>query len=218
MTDERYTFIEDIKQKSSTAKSSHFKKTFGGKHVKFPSDYLSNKEKKKMNGEVRNYDLNKPMNWANFKAMPDDLEKEYIEKIQERFNIYRKTICEELFHISEHTFVNYSRKHGFPSKQGGNRRKKEDIPGFRDWIFSKGIMPDYQHKDEKESIILNKNFIEEPKKTSFRIPESGTFNYESINRLELCDALAELLKKGTNYRIRLSFYEVDNLKGEPENG
>lgn len=219
MTDEKYTFIEDIKQKSSTAKSSHYKKTSGGKHVKFPSDYLSKKEKKKMNGEVRNYDLNKPMSWEKFEAMPDDLEKEYIEKIQERFNVYRKTICKELFHISEHTLANYSRKHGFPSKHGGDRRKKEDISEFRDWIFSKGTMPDYRHKDKKEGPIEQHDIIiEEPKKASVRIPESGTFNYDSINSQELCEALTELLKKNTNYSIRLSFYEINNLKGEPENG
>lgn len=172
-----------------------------------------------MNGEVRNYDLNKPMDWAKFEAMPDDLEKEYIEKIQERFNVYRKTICKELFHISEHTFVNYSRKHGFPSKHSGNRKRKEDIPGFRDWISNKDIMPDYQYKDEKEIPIKQHDILmEEPKKVSFRIPNNGTFNYYSINSRELCEALTELLKKNTNYSIRLSFYELNNLKGESENG
>lgn len=219
MTDEKYTFIEDIRQKSSTAKSSHYKKTSGGKHVKFPSDYLSNKEKKKMNSEVINYNLNKPMDWKEFKSIPHDLQKEYIKKIQERFHVFHKTICSEMLNVNYRTFCTYVKRNNISSYKALDRKKKEDITGFKDWIFSKGKTPEYQHKTQKEVPVERQDITaEEPKKASFRIPNDGTFNYDSITSQELCDVLAELLKKGTNYRIRLSFYEVNSLKGESENG
>lgn len=203
MTDEKYTFIEDIRQKSSTAKSSHYKKTSGGKHVKFPSDYLSKKEKNKMNGEIKGYDLNKPMDWTEFKAMPDDLKKEYIEKIQKRFNVYRKTISKELFHINARYFDNYSKSHGFASGRGGDQRKKEDLPGFKDWIFSKGQMP-------------NGNMKEKVHKTCDRIyPNRGNLTFNNTNIDQVRELLSNIMDANKEYSITVSFSK--NIQGENNN-
>lgn len=62
MTDERFTFIEDCKDKKRTARGAHNKRTHCGKGgaVMFPSDYLTTKEKKAMNGECKAYRMNDP--------------------------------------------------------------------------------------------------------------------------------------------------------------
>ena len=62
MTDERYTFITDVAEKKRTARGAFNKRTHNGKggKVRFPSDYLSNKERNEMNGKVREYRMNSP--------------------------------------------------------------------------------------------------------------------------------------------------------------
>ncbi len=89
MTDEKYTYIQDCKDKKITARSARNKRTHNGKggRVKFPSDYLSKKELKAMNGECKSYRLNAPMSWKEFKVMPDDLKIVYIKALREKYKV-----------------------------------------------------------------------------------------------------------------------------------
>ena len=63
LPDEQYVMISDSIEKKKIARSSHNRKTHCGKsgRVKFPSDYLSKKELKAMNSDVKSYNLNRPM-------------------------------------------------------------------------------------------------------------------------------------------------------------
>lgn len=89
MTDEKYTFISDVREKKRTAAGAFHKRTHCGKGgaVKFPSDYMTKKEINAMNGEVKSYKLNDPMTWAEFKAMPDDIKIRYIKALRSKFNV-----------------------------------------------------------------------------------------------------------------------------------
>ena len=89
MPDEQYVMISDSIEKKKIAHSSHNRKTHCGKggRVKFPSDYLSKKELKAMNGEVKSYNLNRPMIWEEFRSMPQDLQIMYIKKLRNEFGV-----------------------------------------------------------------------------------------------------------------------------------
>lgn len=89
MPDEQYVMISDSIEKKKIAHSSHNRKAHCGKggRVKFPSDYLSKKELKAMNGDVKSYNLNKPMPWEEFKSMPQDLQIMYIKKLRNEFGV-----------------------------------------------------------------------------------------------------------------------------------
>ena len=89
MPDEQYVMISDSIEKKKIAHSSHNRKTHCGKggRVKFPSDYLSKKELKAMNGEIKSYNLNKPMTWKEFRSMPQDLQIMYIKKLRNEFGV-----------------------------------------------------------------------------------------------------------------------------------
>ena len=96
MKDETYVFIQDVKQKGSTARSARNRRTHTGKggRVKFPSDYMTEKEKKAMNGEVKSYRLNEPMSWDEFKAMPDDIKIVYIKALRQKYGVSDSKIGE----------------------------------------------------------------------------------------------------------------------------
>ena len=89
LPDEQYVMISDSIEKKKIARSSHNRKTHCGKggRVKFPSDYLSKKELKAMNGDVKSYNLNRPMTWEEFRSMPQDLQIMYIKKLRNEFEV-----------------------------------------------------------------------------------------------------------------------------------
>lgn len=94
MTGEKFLFVSDVNEKKRTARGIHNKRAHNGKGgaVKFPSDYLSRKEKQAMNGEVKSFRMNEPMLWAEFKAMPNDLKVVYIKALRERYEVPDKEI------------------------------------------------------------------------------------------------------------------------------
>lgn len=94
MNDEKYVFITDCAEKKRTARGIHNKRTHAGKGGKviFPSDYLTRKEREAMNGEIKTYALNRPMRWKEFKLLPDDVRREYIENLQKRFDVQQKIL------------------------------------------------------------------------------------------------------------------------------
>lgn len=96
MTDEKFTFIEDVREKKRTATGAHHRRTHCGKGgaIRFPSDFKTKKELRAMNGEVKSYKLNDPMSWAEFKAMPDDIKRAYITALRKRYNVSDRKIAD----------------------------------------------------------------------------------------------------------------------------
>ena len=90
MRDEEYIFHTDVAQKKSIARSSKHRRSHGGRGgCELPSDCLSKKELRKMNGDVKEYKLNEPMSYSEFKKMPEDLRREYLKRIIQRFDAPR---------------------------------------------------------------------------------------------------------------------------------
>lgn len=86
MTDEKYLFVSDSKDKKRVARGAYNKKSHGGR-VKMPSDYLTRKEREAMSGECKSYRLNEPMSWDEFRNMPDDIQKSYVLALREKFKV-----------------------------------------------------------------------------------------------------------------------------------
>ena len=98
LPDEQWDMIEDSISKKRTAQSARHRRTHCGKggSVKFPSDYMTKKELKAMNGECKSYRLNDPMMWEEFKQLPDDIKIMYIKGIREKYDIPDKYLAEAM--------------------------------------------------------------------------------------------------------------------------
>lgn len=137
MNDYEYEFVQDSRDKKITARSARNMRTHNGKsgRVRLPSDYLTKKELKAMSGECIEYaSLKKPMSWDEFKKLPDDLKKEYIINIRERFGAPDRYIG-EMFGVSGATMGLYARDLGIAlgkESSGGNRKWKKDE--FYAWV------------------------------------------------------------------------------------
>lgn len=135
MTDEKFTFIDDVRSKKKIATGAYHKRTHCGKSgaVKFPSDYMTEKERKAMNGEVKSYKLNDPMTWKEFKAMPEDIKIAYIKALRDKYGVSDSKIF-EMLGISQATGQRYVAKLGIALGKGGNRFKPWDKDGWYAWV------------------------------------------------------------------------------------
>ena len=140
MTDEKYTFITDVAEKKRIARGAFNKRTHNGKggKVRFPSDYLSNKERNKMNGEIREYRMNSPITYTEFKKYPDDLKKKYIQRLRDMFDVPDKDIA-EMMGVNVKTLATALAK---IDASGGRRgKRKADYVAFEKWKRDNGAVP-----------------------------------------------------------------------------
>lgn len=86
-------FDYDALQKKRLARSDRCRKRSTHKCT-LPSDYLTPTERKRRNGEMKTYNLSKPMTYAEFLAMPDDLQAQYLRSLRWRFGASDKRIAE----------------------------------------------------------------------------------------------------------------------------
>ena len=107
-----HDFDYDAMQKKRIARgASRMKRGSKSKKCTLPSDYLTAAQKRRWNGPVSTYKLDEPMNWESFKAMPEDLQKQYILNLQNTYQANDKMIG-KLFGKSDVTVGEYRKKLG----------------------------------------------------------------------------------------------------------
>ena len=162
MKDETYAFISDVKEKKVTARSARHTRTHCGKggRVRLPSDNLSKKELMKMSGECKSYRLNEPMSWAEFKAMPDDIQITYVKLLRQKFNVPDKKLA-EMFGTSKDGISFRFKKLGISM---GKRQKRTnwDSEGFYAWLHGVNKLPTTVPEEPTEVPVIEEVPIEEP--------------------------------------------------------
>lgn len=90
-------FYTDIKEKKTMAASARHRKCGSKtKHVSLPSDGMTHAEWKRRNGTVTSYNLKQPTTWAGLKAMPADLQKQYLKGLQAEYHANTLVISQML--------------------------------------------------------------------------------------------------------------------------
>ena len=85
MTDEAYVFKSEVAERKAIARSASKKKGRGGRYVRLPSDNLTAKEKKEMNGKMATFYLDRPHTYQELNEMPIDMQKEYLERVLKEY-------------------------------------------------------------------------------------------------------------------------------------
>ena len=123
MDDVKRLFLDDAKEKKITGYSAH-KKAYTSRRVRFPSDYLTEKEKRKMNSSVSRYNLNQPIKWKEFKALPDDLKKQYIYRLRKLYSATDIAFA-RMLEVSTTTFRDERIRLGIPGLPCNTREHPE---------------------------------------------------------------------------------------------
>lgn len=134
MTDEKYTFVQDVREKKVTGYSASKRRTHGGKRgrVRLPSDNLTKKELLKMSGECKYYRLNEPMKWEQFKQMPADLQITYIKMLREKYGCPNSALA-EMFGVSSRNVSVYTARNLNIGAGKGKNSGKWNKEGFLAW-------------------------------------------------------------------------------------
>lgn len=112
LSDEEFIYRQDIKEKKRISQGARHKR--GGSKSKkctLPSDYLTKKEKEKMNGEVFVYNPNNWYSWEEFKAMPMEYQVKYVNSLLNRYNCGLTTISKIVFEKSPECLSQHFREH-----------------------------------------------------------------------------------------------------------
>ena len=88
-SDEAWDYIEDCKEKKALGNQARHRRGHTGKGggMKTAADYMTQKQLRALNSEVKTYRMGSPMNWEEFSTMPDDLKKMYIKNLRKKFNV-----------------------------------------------------------------------------------------------------------------------------------
>ena len=134
-----HDFDYDAMQKKRIARgASHMKRM--SKKCTLPSDYLTAAQKRRLNGPVSTYKLDEPMSWESFKAMPEDLQKQYILNLQNTYQANDKMVG-KMFGKSDVTVGEYRKRLGL--NPIGKSRMTRDEVAVRDakWdAFCNGVV------------------------------------------------------------------------------
>lgn len=103
----KYDFYKDVKDKKTLARNAKYKKN-GSKSKKctLPSDYLTRKEKQKMNSAVKTYKMNQKYSWKEFKEMPLDIQREYLIYLRDTYGATTRMISTDLFGSTDANKIN----------------------------------------------------------------------------------------------------------------
>lgn len=110
-------FDYDCMQKKRIAMGAfaHINRKRGG--CSLPSDTLTEKQRKEKNGEVKSYNITRPMPWHEFKAMPEDLKREFFRNMQS-FGGTAKWLAKEM-NACDATIRREAELVGAPFRRGG---------------------------------------------------------------------------------------------------
>lgn len=153
MDDAKYEFISDSAEKKRIGNSARHRRTHNGKRggVKLPSDFLTKKERDAMSGECRSYRINEPMKWAEFKAMPEDIQRQYVQILRDRYGANNQNLS-EMFRIARPAVSKHLKMLGMPSLKKGSRL--HDKEGWEKFLNEgkqepvKSVVQDQQPQEE----------------------------------------------------------------------
>ena len=133
MTDEEYVFRQDAREKKIIGHSAAKRNRTGKGPVRMPSDYLTAKEKKAMNGEEKTYRLGAPMTYQEFRRMPEDLQRQYITGLLEKYDVTDRMIA-EMLGISKETIRKVAARLRIGRGKGWSRAAVPDVAAWTAWI------------------------------------------------------------------------------------
>ena len=215
LPDEQYVMISDSIEKKKIARSSHNRKTHCGKggRIKFPSDYLSKKELKAMNGDVKSYNLNRSMTWEEFRSMPQDLQIMYIKKLRNEFGV-PDIVLSKAMGICKSSFSKAMRELNLSLGRSAGAKGKQWLDSEKSLKFS-----EYWNKFNNEKAVEEDSAEDEAEvveETDISSEISSDYMMDDIDISEMDCGADELFHYGTKYNSgRYPSTTVDHIV-EPE--
>lgn len=111
MTEVEKVYYDDIREKKIINHSANKVNRTGKGPIRFPSDYLSKKEREQMNGECRSWNLNGFYSWDEFKQMPNDIKISWLNRMLNVYGVGIKNIETVVFNGRTNILVTWLNRH-----------------------------------------------------------------------------------------------------------
>lgn len=162
-----HDFDYDVLQKKRLARNAKYKKNGSkSKRCTLPSDYLTAKEKRALNGECKTYKMSAPMTYEEFKSMSYENQCEYIATLKNKFDITMVDLT-KLFGCTYKSVQQYITRHNICkdmfTKRGG-KRSADYYEKFEAWINGDGYDAKYVEVDPPVKKEVQHTNINAPKK------------------------------------------------------
>ena len=208
MTDERYLFMQDIKEKNRTKSGAYHKRSGAkSKYVGLPSDHMTKAEWKRRNSPVKTYNINTCIHdWNTFKELPADLKREYILRCRNTYGARLPVVAESLS-VNPVTLRKNLIDSGISVGRGGTYTLKPEWQGFvADLLDSKGAPlnpdttePETAHESVLPVVINKPVLIAKPEVNPYKVIVSML-----STPAQLADIVAVLTDSDTTYNFELT--------------
>lgn len=203
MKDAEYLFKQTERERKRIGRGDFNKKRQGGKHIRFPSDHLTKKEREALNGECKSYSMEKPVKWAEFRQWPSDLQKNYLLGLEDRFSVRVPHIA-DMLGVSQKTVYLLTKELGIT-----HSRQHDSGKDLTDWYRFLGMEPlgvEKTAEEVEETETTVEETAEEVEETETSVEKTA----EDISAVEVGEPdfairLAELLAafRGTGAKLTI---------------
>lgn len=195
MNDIEFDFVTDCAEKKNVARSAKYRKgtVFGPKGCHLPHENMTKKEINAMHGEVKSYNMASPVSYGMFKFWPDDLKRNYILGLQEKYGAGDTAIA-EMMGTGRQTIATLRRFLRVPPMKKGHQIKDAEWEKFLNGVDEE---PEIEAEPAEEQIEQEPET--EPTPTSGRFPwgssdkkhvKKASFEIEANDWEQLMDLVA----------------------------
>lgn len=210
-------FDFEVKEKKKLANMNRYnarkaRKKYGS--CVMPSDFLTPAQRKKLNGEIKVYEVGKPISWAEFKSYPAEMKQEWVNRFVERFNCSTKGMA-MVFGIQASSINNYCRNNGIKiSCDSAYTAQKGEM--IRAWIDGAS---ESESEESVEDVVVSTPELKVEKKQP-EIPyfvqtlRSGSMDLRGTSS-EIFQTLFGIFRDA-NLQVTLNFSVIPEEKEAPE--
>lgn len=164
-----------------------------------PNDGLTLKEVREINGTPTSYKLNEPVQWADFRAWPGDIQREYLDGLQSKYHVGLNEIA-RMMGAREASFSDWKTANGIKSRFKGRSYPTPEWADFKaraPWLEptperepEPNPAPPEKKQEERETVLALKQ------KALERLTDQATLE-------RLLDILPALKASGAKIRIEV---------------
>ena len=220
MTDAAYCFSQDERERKSLAQQSRHKKNGSRTHyVRLPQTYMTEREIRKMHGEIVTVSFGKRYTKEEFLKFDNDMRRLYIQNLIDKYNARRKDIA-NMLGLSYGGFVHMCHEL-FPTNPFKNEGK--GAKPTREWLdFASGKLDEPKPVEDfapPAEVIIEKKpepTLEPPKKKAPAIDASNlklkSYSVRYTGNIVLaCADVLKALKHDEDYIINIDIYPVSEV-------
>ena len=180
MTDAAISYHEDVTSRSIQKKSASHRNN-GSAVTKLGNKRMTNKEIVERHGPVETYDMNSFMSYDAFRSLPKDLQIEYVNILQDKYDIGLAQLAKNLFHVEDGVLTSHLRINGILGKC--NATKKRGKTKLREFLED---IDEQRRRTEFANVVDIAEAREQEKETG--IP-SGFITYDEYQKFSPEDRL-----------------------------